>query len=156
MGAVLFYQITRSPVEETARTILGRALAQGWRVVVRGTDAAGLARLDADLWRGPAEDFLPHGLGGGPHDADQPVLLTDRPGRANGAQAVMLVDGAAVEPAEVAEVERVWLLFEGANEAALAAARAQWRSVTAAGLVAQYWSEESGKWEKKAEAGPAA
>jgi DNA polymerase III subunit chi len=153
MGAVLFYQITRSPVEETARTILGRALGQGWRVVVRGTDAAGLARLDASLWRGPAEDFLPHGLAGGPHDADQPVLMTDRPGRANGAQAVMLVDGAAVDAAEVGQVERVWLLFEGANDTALEAARAQWRSVTAAGLVAQYWSEESGKWEKKAESG---
>jgi DNA polymerase III subunit chi len=86
-------------------------------------------------------------------DADQPVLLTDRPGRANGAQAVMLVDGAAVDAAEVGQVERVWLLFEGANDTALAAARAQWRSVTAAGLVAQYWSEESGKWEKKAESG---
>jgi len=30
-------------------------------------------------------------------------------------------------------------------------ARAQWRSLTGAGIAAEYWSEESGRWQKKAE-----
>ncbi|MCW8843703.1 MAG: DNA polymerase III subunit chi, partial [Rhodobacteraceae bacterium] len=29
--------------------------------------------------------------------------------------------------------------------------RGQWKSLTDAGCAAQYWSEESGRWEKKAE-----
>ena len=32
---------------------------------------------------------------------------------------------------------------------ALDRARAQWRELTAAGVEAEYWSEESGKWERK-------
>jgi DNA polymerase-3 subunit chi len=31
------------------------------------------------------------------------------------------------------------------------AARVQWKALTGAGCAAQYWSEESGNWEKKAE-----
>jgi len=147
----LFYQLTRSTLEQTAETILARALKQGWRVTLRGSDAGVLARLDAALWAGDEAGFLPHGLAGGPHDADQPVLLTTGPGLPNDPQALMAIGGAAVEPGEVAALQRVWILFDGVDPVALAAARAQWRELTAAGVSAQYWSEEGGGWEKKAE-----
>lgn len=152
MGAALFYHITRSPVEVVVVTLLTRALAQGWRVELRGTDPARMAALDDRLWQGPAEGFLPHGLAGGPQDALQPVLLTTAPGpAANDPQAVMALDGAAVTAAEVATHQRVWILFDGNDLAAVEQARAQWRALTGAGAPAQYWSEESGPWEKKAE-----
>ena len=117
--------------------------------MLRGTDRARLEGLDARLWLGPEEGFLPHGLEGGPQDADQPVLLGLGP-ITNAAKALMLVDGAAVDVAEAEGLERVWILFDGYDEAAVAAARVQWKTLTAAGLAAQYWSEESGRWEKKA------
>jgi DNA polymerase-3 subunit chi len=50
-------------------------------------------------------------------------------------------------------MERVWLLFDAGDEGQLQAARAEWKAVTTAGLAAQYWNDESGRWEKKAEAG---
>ncbi|NUB42855.1 DNA polymerase III subunit chi [Fertoebacter nigrum] len=155
MGVVMFYHLTRSPPEETAQLLLGRALVAGWRVMLRGTDAARLDWWDQRLWLGPEEGFLPHGLAGGPHDADQPVLL-GRGEIGNGAQALMLVDGAAVTPDEARGLERVWLLFDGQDDAATAAARVQWKALTGAGLAAQYWSEETGKWQKKAESAGAA
>ncbi len=151
MGAVFFYHLTRSTVEQTLAQIVGRSLSAGWRVVVRGPDRARLEWLDEKLWLGSDEDFLPHGLAGGPHDADQPVLLTDRPGLPNGARCLIVLDGAGVEPGEVAGLERACLIFDGNDEAAKETARGQWRAVTAAGLAAQYWSEESGRWEKKQE-----
>ncbi len=151
MGAVLFYHITRSPVDATARSLLARALAQDWRVVVRGVDTAGLERLDNDLWLGPEDEFLPHGLAGGPHDADQPVLLTLGAALPNGPAALMALDGADVLPDEVQALERVWVLFDGNDPAAVEAARGQWRALTGAGLSAQYWSEEGGRWDKKTE-----
>ncbi|MDR0808200.1 MAG: DNA polymerase III subunit chi, partial [Gemmobacter sp.] len=52
---VLFYHITRSSVEETARLLLERALGAGWRVMLRGTDPQGLERLDQWLWLNPEE-----------------------------------------------------------------------------------------------------
>jgi len=145
----MFYHLTASPAEETAGLLLGRALGAGWRVMLRGTDRARLEALDARLWLGPDEGFLPHGLEGGPHDADQPVLL-GKGAIANDARALMLMDGAAVDPAEAKGLERVWILFDGINQDAVAAARVQWKALTGAGLAAQYWSEESGRWEKKA------
>ncbi len=156
MGAVLFFHLTRSPLEQTVRTLLARALGQGWRVVVRSPDAGRLDQLDTALWLGPEDEFLPHGRAGGAHDADQPILLTDRSDRPNAAVAAMILDDAGFDHDEGRSLERVWVLFDGADPAAVEAARGRWRDVTGAGLAAQYWSEESGRWEKKMERAPAA
>lgn len=151
MGAAYFYHLTRRPLAETLVMLLGKSLDNGWRVAVRGTDRAGLEALDQALWLGPEEGFLPHGMAGGAHDADQPVLLTEGMEAANAPQCVMSVAGAEVTAAEVAALDRVCVLFDGNDEQALGRAREQWKALTDAGAAAQYWSEESGRWEKKAE-----
>lgn len=150
MGVAYFYHLTRRPLEETLTMLLGKALGAGWRVAVRGTDGARLAWLDERLWLGAEDGFLPHGLEGGPHDTDQPVLLTTG-AAANGAVCVMCIDGAEVTADEVAALDRVCVLFDGNDMEALQVARGQWKALKDAGASAQYWSEESGKWEKKAE-----
>ncbi|MEX0366344.1 MAG: DNA polymerase III subunit chi [Ruegeria sp.] len=150
MGAAYFYHLTRRPLEDTLTMLLGKALDAGWRVAVRGPDAVRLGWLDDKLWLGTDEGFLPHGLAGGPHDADQPVLLTT--GEAgNGATCVMAIDGAPVSADEVNALDRVCVLFDGNDPNALDVARGQWKTLKDAGVAAQYWSEESGRWEKKAE-----
>lgn len=151
MGATYFYHLTRSPVEQALPMLIGRALGRGWRVTVRGADAKRLDWLDAKLWLGPEEGFLPHGLAGGPHDADQPVLLTTATDCPNGAVCVMAIDGAEVTVGEAAALERLCVLFDGNDAAAVERARGQWKALTEAGTLAQYWSEESGRWQKKAE-----
>ena len=150
MGAAYFYHLTERPLEATLPVLVSKALEAGWRVAVRGRDAALLERLDRQLWQG--EGFLPHGMAGGPHDADQPVLLT-MGDAGNGAACLMSVGGAEVSAEEVKTQERVCILFDGADASALEHARGQWRSLTEAGAVAQYWAEESGRWVKKADSG---
>ena len=151
MGTVMFFHLMQSAPADTLAINAPRALGQGWRVMVRGTDAAALEQLDAALWlKGGDESFLPHGLEGGPHDSDQPVLL-GLGSPVNSAKVLALVDGAAASDIEIAQMERVWVLFDGNDPDRLQAARAQWKAMTAAGHAAQYWSEESGRWEKKAE-----
>lgn len=150
MGQVLFYHLTQSGVEDTARLLLTRALGQGWRVFLRGTDRGRLQALDDALWLRPEDGFLPHGPEGGPHDAEQPVLLGLGPA-VNGARAILLVDGAVASATEARAAERVWLLFDGGDPAAVEAARAEWRRLTAEGLGAQYWAEEGGRWQLKTE-----
>lgn len=154
MGAVYFYHLTRSPLEVALAMLLERALGQGWRVAVRGTDAARLDWLDQKLWMTSDEGFLPHGIAGGPHDALQPVLLTTA--GAEGRECLMAVDGAGLDPEEARAAARACLLFDGNDPAAVGAARGQWKALTGAGLAAQYWSEEGGRWQKKAEAGAGA
>ena len=118
--------------------------------MIRGTDRAALETLDTRLWLDEAQPFLPHGMEGGKHDAQQPVLIGQGPIK-NGAQGLFLLDGAETSVDEARPLDRVWLLFDGADGSQLAAARAKWKTLTDAGLAAQYWSEESGRWEKKAE-----
>jgi DNA polymerase III subunit chi len=151
MGTVMFFHLMQSAPADTLAINAPRALGQGWRVMVRGADPAALDLLDQALWlKGGDESFLPHGLEGGPHDADQPVLL-GLGGPVNGAKVLALVDGASATDTEIAAMERVWVLFDGNDPDRLQAARVQWKAMTAAGHAAQYWSEESGRWEKKAE-----
>jgi DNA polymerase III subunit chi len=148
MGTVMFYHQTRTTPADTLAVTLPRALGQGWRAMIRGTDPAALDALDAELWlKGGEENFLPHGREGGPQDPQQPVLIgMGQP--VNGARVLALLDGAAAEDAEIAAMERVWILFGDDRKEA---ARDQWRAITTAGHAAQYWSEEGGRWEKKAE-----
>ncbi len=156
MGAAYFYHLTRAPLEVTLAMLLEKARGAGWRVAVRGRAAAQIDRLDEALWlAGGEEAFLPHGRAGRPHEADQPILLTTAADLPNGATCLMTVGGADVAPDEVKRLDRVCVLFDGNDDAAVARARTQWKALTDAGCAAQYWSEASGRWEKKAEKKPA-
>lgn len=151
MSVAMFYQLKEKTLVDTLRMLLGKSLAAGWRVSVRGTSMAGLQALDAALWLGPEDAFLPHGLEGGESDAQQPVLLGTGATPANAPQCVMAVHAAKVSVEDVSGMERVCILFDGYDEDELAHARGQWKALTAAGATAQYWAEEDGRWAKKAE-----
>lgn len=153
MSEVWFYHLTETPLESTLPMLIEKALGAGWRVEVRGTSADRMAWLDDRLWLGDKEAFLPHGLAGGPHDALQPVLLTLAPGNANQAACLMAFDGAEVDPEDVKSYKRACLLFDGNDPLAVEAARGQWRRLTGAGLPAQYWAEEAGRWKMRSKTG---
>jgi DNA polymerase-3 subunit chi len=140
----------RAGLDETVLATVSRAVTAGWRVMIRAPGRGVLEHLDAKLWLGLEEGFLAHGLQGGAQDADQPVLLG--PGAiSNGAKGLMLLAGAEVAEADLPGLERVWVLFDGADPAAVATARQRWTTLTGWGLAAQYWSDESGAWVKKTE-----
>ncbi len=150
-GEVFFYHMTRTPLEATLPVLLTKSLEAGWRVLVRGQEAGRMDWLDKKLWLGAEDGFLPHGLAGGAQDADQPILLSVEPGNPHAATALVSVDGADVEAGEVADYQRVTILFDGNDGDAVSKARTQWKALTGAGCKALYWSQESGRWEKKAE-----
>lgn len=153
MGEAYFYHMTTAPLEVTLPALLAKARSAGWRIAVRGTDASRLDWLDQKLWINPPDGFLPHGIAGGPFDADQPILLTDKDDIPNKAECLMAIDGAPVGEAEVGALARVCILFDGNDPDAVQAAREQWKTLTAAGCPAQYWAQEGGGWKKKAESG---
>lgn len=151
MSAAYFYHLTRRPIEATLPALLAKSLSAGWRVYIRGTDLDRLKTLDEKLWLGAEDSFLPHGIEGGEHDADQPILLGTQTSFANSASCLICVDSADVTSDEVQAMDRVCVLFDGNDETALGAARSQWKTLVDAGCSAQYWSEEDGNWQKKAE-----
>ena len=149
MAEVLFYHLTRTPIEATLPELLEKTLARGWKAVVRGRDAARLDWLDGKLWAGDT-GFLPHGVAGGPQDADQPVLLTTGSDTPNAADILFAIDRAEVSVAEAQVFQRVCILFDGNDQVALEFARSQWSTLAGAGLPARYWSQESGPWRVRA------
>ena len=151
MAEILFYHLTRTPLEVTLPELLGKTLGRGWKAVVRSGAEDRLAWLDDRLWTGgDAAEFLPHARAGGADDASQPILLTTEAGAPNGADILFAVDGATVSTAEAGEFNRVCVLFDGNDPAALDMARQQWKQLTDAGLPSKYWSQEIGNWQVKA------
>ncbi len=69
----------------------------------------------------------------------------------NGAQYLFLLDGA--EAGSLDRFERAFDLFDGGDEAAVAAARARWSRLRQAGHPLTYWKQESQGWQKAAQAG---
>lgn len=151
MGAVFFYHLTRSPLEAVLPMLLEKSRANGWRVVVRGTDAKHLEWLDEKLWLGRDDDFLPHGLAQGDHDALQPILLTTSLEAANSPDVLITIGGADILDADIEKFERVSIIFDGNDENSLTRARQQWKAIVDGGASAQYWAQEDGRWTKKAE-----
>ncbi len=149
MGEAYFYQLAGQPPEAVLPRLLDLASGRGWRIELRGRSRERMEALDLALWDSPNE-FRPHGLAGGPHDADQPVLLTWGP-VLPARPCLCLIDGAAVTTEEARAAERVMVVFDGEDEAALGAARAQWRDLTGAGLPARFYVREGPSWALRAE-----
>lgn len=154
MAEVRFYHLTERPLERVLPVMLERSLERGWRVVVRGTDPARIEALSAHLWTYGDASFLPHGTRADGQPGRQPVWLCCDSASPNGANTLMLIDGAEADIGELAAMEMVAVLFDGLDEAAVAHARGQWRLVSEAGLKAVYWAQDKGgAWVKRHETG---
>jgi len=76
------------------------------------------------------------------------VWLAVADDNANRADYLFLTDGAA--SARVGEFERCFELFDGRDEAALAAARDRWKQYQTAGHALTYWRQtDAGGWKKQ-------
>jgi DNA polymerase-3 subunit chi len=143
-----FYHLERTGLEQALPELLEKTLQRGWKAVVRAREAERLQQLDGWLWTYRDDSFLPHGPDDEAGAARQPILLTTGFENANGADALFLVDGA--EPGELTGYARCVVLFDGADEAQLAVARAQWSAVKATGVSVSYWKQQARGWEKQA------
>ncbi len=149
MSDVRFYHLTRSSLEAVLPVMLEKTLGRAQRAVVVAGSAERVESLNGHLWTYRDRGFLPHGSEKDGFAEDQPVWLTDRDENPNGAQVLFLADGAV--SSRLADFEICAVLFDGQDEAAVAAARAQWRDCKAGGHQVTYWQEnEAGGWEKKA------
>ena len=145
-----FYHCTRAPAAEVAVRLAAKAHGSGQRLLVVG-EADALAALDRALWVAEPESFLPHGLAGGEHDAEQPILLATEAAAvpANGARLMMLLESGL--PPTFDAYERLLCLFNDGSPAH-GRARADWKALSGRdGLVLSYWQQTPrGGWEKQA------
>ncbi len=150
MTEVLFYHLQRQPLERVLPSLLERSLERGWRVVVQAASDERVDALDAHLWTYKDDGFLPHGTVREAEAAAHPVLLTTADHNPNGATVRFLIDGAPM-PEDAAAYERIVLMFDGEDPAALEAARARWSEAKGNGFETTYWQfDEAGRWQRKA------
>jgi DNA polymerase-3 subunit chi len=149
VAEVYFYHLQRQPLEAVLPRLLERSRDRGWRALVRVGSEERLAALDDHLWTYSDESFLPHGSDREADGEGQPILLTLAETNRNGAAALFLVEGAPL-PDDILGYHRVMYLLDGADEDAVARARAVYRALREAGHDLSYWQQdEGGAWRKK-------
>jgi DNA polymerase-3 subunit chi len=150
MTEIGFYHLTRTPLERALPKLLEKVLAAGKRAVVRAGSDERVEFLNAALWTYEPGSFLPHGTAKEGEAPRQPIWLTAGDENPNGAQVLVLTDGARSGDPDA--FERCLEMFDGRDQQAVEAARTRWRGYREAGHSLTYWQQtDSGSWEKKAE-----
>ena len=147
MTEIGFYHMTRTGLAQVLPALLGRTLAAGERAVVLCGGEDEVAALDSALWDCADPDWLPHGSARTGHAELQPIWLTAIDECPNFARFLFLVHGASA--AGLSRYARVFDLFDGKDEAAVAAARQRWAAARAAGHTLTYWQQGERGWTKK-------
>ncbi len=155
MSDIRFYHLERQGLAHVLPQLLHKILQGGRRAVVKGASEESIESLDLALWtHDRPEGFLPHGCAKGGHEQDQPVWLTQADDNPNGAEVLVLVEGASWEalwdsqtPAPFAVVCEI---FDGTHADAVSLARTRWTLYKEAGHTVTYWQQGSQGWEKKA------
>lgn len=143
-----FYHLRTMPLERALPRLLEKAVERGHRALVVAESAERVAALDAALWTYDPDSFLPHGTATDGNAARHPILIAEAPDNRNGADLLVLAGGVDVEDASA--FDRCLDLFDGNDEAAVAAARERWRRRKAQGHALTYWQQDDkGAWSKQ-------
>lgn len=148
MAEIGFYHLLRTGPDRALPQLLGRTLAAGERASVVCGSVERVAALDTALWLCADPDWLPHGSAAS-GDADlQPIWLATDDAAPNGARFLFLLD--SVASTRLGAFARVFDLFDGRDDAAVAAARKRWSAAKAEGHALTYWQQSVRGWERKA------
>lgn len=155
MAETRFYHLSTGNIVEALARLCGKALSQGRRVVVRLPGPAQAEQITQSLWSFSADSFLPHGNAQDGQPDLQPVWITHADENPNGADVLILMQGAPLSE-HPESFAMTCTLFDGRDENELAIARAQWKSCKAANeatpdTTMTYWQQTpTGEWQKKA------
>lgn len=147
MAEIRFYHLRATTLERALPLILEKLLALGERVVVVAGSPERVEALNATLWTYSDRSFLPHGSARDGFAEDQPIWLTTEEENPNGAEVLVLTDGATAS--DIGAWKSAVEIFDGGDEAAVTAARERWKAYKAAGHALTYWrQDDQGRWQK--------
>ncbi|MDD3029936.1 MAG: DNA polymerase III subunit chi [Alphaproteobacteria bacterium] len=144
MTDVSFYHLTRKTLEQALPELLEKTLERKKRAVVMTGSNERAESLTQYLWTYKPDGFLPHGNAKDGYANQQPIWITAEDERPNEAAYLFLTDGA--QSAHIETYERVFDLFNGNDEAAVAAARIRWKESEKAGHTLSYWKQTETGW----------
>ena len=152
MVEIWFYHLQSTALERALPALLEKTLQRGKRAVVMSGSKERVEALNSLLWTYRDDSFLPHGTARDGSAADQPVWLTEQDENPNAADFLFLTDRSMSDA--VGDFERVILLFDDRDTAAVTDARGHWKRFQEADFTLSYWQQTRGGWTKKAEHQP--
>jgi len=145
---VSFYHLLHTPLDRALPKLIQKVLESGARAVIRTGSAERAEALSSVLWTFDQNSFLPHGTARDGNADRQPVWITPDDENPNGADILVLTDGATA--GEITAWRRCLEMFDGRDDAAVAEARRRWSDYKAEDHELTYWQQtERGGWEKQ-------
>ncbi len=146
-GDIYFYQV-RSNSDDLVFTLVRNARKSGWRVCIRGASPEQLQKTESRLWVQTSTLFFGVGVAGSEFDAEHSVLLSISDTRANNPDALIILQGAVVQPEEMRGFHRVMIVFSGESREATSIARQMWKSLARLNLPMKYYRQQDGRWKQ--------
>lgn len=148
MTEISFYHLLHTPLERALPKLVEKVLDSGARAVIRTGSPERAEMLSNALWTFDQASFVPHGTARDGNAAEQPVWITPEHENPNGADILILTDGAATPDFD--GYRRCLEMFDGRDEDAVADARRRWLDYKSGDHDLTYWQQtEQGGWEKK-------
>ena len=140
-----FYQLLRTPLEQALPKILEKVRELDLRAVVVLGSEGRVETLSQVLWTYDPGAFLAHGSARDGYPGEQPIWLTALDENPNGAEVVVLADGATVASPE--RYQRCIEIFDGRDDGATQAARLRYKQAKDAGHSLKYFRQSETGWE---------
>lgn len=148
MTEISFYHLLHTPLERALPKLMEKVLESGARAVIRTGSAERAEVLSGVLWTYDQNSFLPHGTARDGLADRQPIWITSDDENPNGADILVLTDGAPA--GDVGVWRRCLEMFDGRHETAVTEARRRWNDYKAADHALTYWQQtERGGWKKQ-------
>ena len=95
MTEISFYHLLHTPVERALPKLIEKVLESGARAVIRAGSSERAEELSGALWTYDQDSFLPHGTAHDGNPDKQPIWITTEDDNPNGAEILIVTDGAA-------------------------------------------------------------
>lgn len=152
---IQLYHLLSTSRERAVPALMQKVLVSGAKAVMILDNDASLKTMSDALWSTDPASFIPHGGPRDGHESEQPIYLSLTDTNPNGATILCILDGST--PASLATYTKVLDVFDGTNDAAVAAARARWTQYKEQGYALQYVKQQpGGGWKIEAESAAAA
>lgn len=152
---IQFYHLLSTSRERAVPSLMQKVLSSGARAVMILDSDAALKTMSDALWSSDPASFIPHGSLRDGNEALQPIYLSLTDTNPNGADILCILDGSS--PASIPQYKKVLDVFDGTNEAAVAAARTRWTQYKSAGYALQYIKQQpGGSWKMEMESAASA
>ncbi len=150
MSRIDFYHLQKQSLENVLPKLLTKAYETGKKIKVMVGTPERVEFINSQLWTFEDDSFLPHGSKKDGFSESQPIYISADEDNPNCAEFLFLVDGAMMECEKLNNFDRVFNIFDGQIEDAVAMARANWKELKNCGSELHYWQQNNnGKWEQK-------